>query len=210
MAPSEREASAIADAAERNGVMLAVCHVLRYTPYTRTLKRLLDERPDRPARQRPAPGAGRLVAPRALVRPRQLAPPGRPRRPCCWPSPATTSTGSSTCSASPAPGQLLRQPDPLPARRAPGRGGRPLPRLPARTDLPVLGEAALPRLPRRSRARDFWPLGAVTEDLTEAGVLEALRTGPVRPLRLRLRQRRRRPPGGQPWSSPTERPARSP
>ncbi|MFK4089308.1 Gfo/Idh/MocA family protein [Kribbella sp. NPDC020789] len=43
MAPHEHEAQAIADAAERSGVMLAVCHVLRYTPYTRILKGLLDE-----------------------------------------------------------------------------------------------------------------------------------------------------------------------
>jgi predicted dehydrogenase len=33
----------IAEAAEKTGVMMAVCHVLRYTPYTVELKRLLDE-----------------------------------------------------------------------------------------------------------------------------------------------------------------------
>ncbi|MEU8377791.1 Gfo/Idh/MocA family oxidoreductase [Streptosporangium sp. NPDC048865] len=43
MATSEREATLIADAAGRNGIMLAVCHVLRYTPYTRVVRRLLDE-----------------------------------------------------------------------------------------------------------------------------------------------------------------------
>jgi len=42
MAPQEDDAQAIADAAERAGVMLAVCHVLRYTPYTTVLKSLLD------------------------------------------------------------------------------------------------------------------------------------------------------------------------
>lgn len=43
MAPTEEEATAIAEAADRNGVILAVCHVLRYAPYTTRLKELLDE-----------------------------------------------------------------------------------------------------------------------------------------------------------------------
>ncbi|MEU8324233.1 Gfo/Idh/MocA family oxidoreductase [Nonomuraea sp. NPDC048881] len=42
MAPTEEEAARIAEAAERNGVILAVCHVMRYTDYTRALKSLLD------------------------------------------------------------------------------------------------------------------------------------------------------------------------
>ena len=43
MAPTEAEATAIADAADRAGIVLMVCHVLRYTPYTRALRRVLDE-----------------------------------------------------------------------------------------------------------------------------------------------------------------------
>ncbi|GAA3533101.1 Gfo/Idh/MocA family oxidoreductase [Nonomuraea rosea] len=42
MATTEREAARIADAARRNGILLAVCHVLRYTPYTRVVRGLLD------------------------------------------------------------------------------------------------------------------------------------------------------------------------
>ncbi|MYW06653.1 Gfo/Idh/MocA family oxidoreductase [Streptomyces sp. SID3343] len=42
MAPTEHEARRIVDAAVRNDVLLAVCHVLRYTPYSATLKRLID------------------------------------------------------------------------------------------------------------------------------------------------------------------------
>jgi predicted dehydrogenase len=42
MAPTEAESAAITEAAERAGVMLAVCHVMRYSAYTRTLKELLD------------------------------------------------------------------------------------------------------------------------------------------------------------------------
>ena len=43
MAPTESEAAAIEAAARRAGVVLTVCHVLRYTPYTRALRKLLDE-----------------------------------------------------------------------------------------------------------------------------------------------------------------------
>jgi len=42
IAPTEPEALAIVDAAERNGVQLAVCHVLRYTPLTRRVRELVD------------------------------------------------------------------------------------------------------------------------------------------------------------------------
>jgi predicted dehydrogenase len=41
VAPTEEEGLAIAAAAERSGVRLAVCHVLRYTPHTRLVKNLL-------------------------------------------------------------------------------------------------------------------------------------------------------------------------
>jgi predicted dehydrogenase len=43
MAPTEAEARRIASAVEQAGVIGAVCHVLRYTPYTRALKALLDD-----------------------------------------------------------------------------------------------------------------------------------------------------------------------
>ncbi|UBU15445.1 Gfo/Idh/MocA family protein [Nonomuraea gerenzanensis] len=43
MAVSEDDCRAIVTAAERSGAVFAVCHVLRYTPYTRALKALLDE-----------------------------------------------------------------------------------------------------------------------------------------------------------------------
>ena len=42
MAPTEAASAAIAAAADRAGVMLAVCHVMRYSRYTRVLKGLLD------------------------------------------------------------------------------------------------------------------------------------------------------------------------
>ncbi|TDU88845.1 oxidoreductase family protein [Kribbella voronezhensis] len=42
MAPTEDEARQIVTAAERAGVMLAVCHVLRYTEQTRIIKQLIE------------------------------------------------------------------------------------------------------------------------------------------------------------------------
>ena len=42
MAPTEAECRRIVEAVNRAGVMLAVCHVMRYTPYTRALKRVLE------------------------------------------------------------------------------------------------------------------------------------------------------------------------
>jgi predicted dehydrogenase len=43
LATTERECLAIAEAIERAGVVAAVAHVLRYTPYTKLVRRLLDE-----------------------------------------------------------------------------------------------------------------------------------------------------------------------
>ncbi|SCL26739.1 Oxidoreductase family, NAD-binding Rossmann fold [Micromonospora rhizosphaerae] len=43
MAPTEAECDAVVEAARRSGVLLAVCHVLRYTPYTDAVKRLVAD-----------------------------------------------------------------------------------------------------------------------------------------------------------------------
>lgn len=43
IAPTEEESSRIVAAADAAGVMLAVCHVMRYSDYSHTLKRLLDD-----------------------------------------------------------------------------------------------------------------------------------------------------------------------
>lgn len=43
IAPTEEESARIVRAAEDAGVMLAVCHVMRYSAYSRTLKRLLED-----------------------------------------------------------------------------------------------------------------------------------------------------------------------
>lgn len=43
MAPNEAGCRAIVDAVKKAGVMLAVCHVSRYTPHTQQLKKILDD-----------------------------------------------------------------------------------------------------------------------------------------------------------------------
>ena len=83
----------IVGAAERAGATFAVCHVMRYAPYSLTLQHLLDS------------GAiGELVSVEHLepigwwhlylVRPRQSGGVRTSPRSCCWPSACTTSIGS--------------------------------------------------------------------------------------------------------------------
>lgn len=43
MAPTPRECKEITEAAERRGVKVVVCHVLRFTPFWRTVKNIVDE-----------------------------------------------------------------------------------------------------------------------------------------------------------------------
>jgi len=43
MAPDLQSCLDIHEAAERNGIILAVCHVLRYTPFNRKIKEMLDK-----------------------------------------------------------------------------------------------------------------------------------------------------------------------
>src|SRR5215469_14918751 len=42
IAPTRAECLAVVDAVEKAGVILAVCHVLRYTPYTEAVRRVVD------------------------------------------------------------------------------------------------------------------------------------------------------------------------
>jgi predicted dehydrogenase len=177
MAPTEAEAAAIAAAAERNGVMLAVCHVLRYTPYTRTLKHLLDE------------GAiGRLVSVQ------HLEPVG------WWHQAHSFVRGNWRRSDTSAPMLLTKSCHDIDwlmylfgraPRRVSSFGGLSHFRAESApagagtrcTDCAV--ESTCPYSARRlyldcldDPDRHFWPLSVVTDDLTEDGVLTALRTGP--------------------------------
>jgi predicted dehydrogenase len=177
MATNEAEAADIAEAAERNGILLAVCHVLRYTPYTEALKRMVDE--------------GRIGR---LVSVEHLEPVG------WWHQAHSFVRGNWRRQDTSAPMLLTKSCHDVdwlihlfgraPARvssfgslshfraedRPEGAAARcvdcPLKETCAysatRLYLDCLGDPQ----------REFWPLSAVTEERTEAGVLQALRTGP--------------------------------
>jgi predicted dehydrogenase len=177
MATTEGEAAAIAAAAERNKTMIAVCHVLRYTPYTQTLKRMLDE------------GAiGRLVSIQ------HLEPVG------WWHQAHSFVRGNWRRSDTSAPMLLTKSCHDIDwlvylFGRSPHRvssfgslthfraEGAPAGAAARCTDCPI--ESTCPYSAKRlyldcldDPERRYWPLSAVTEDHTESGVLEALRTGP--------------------------------
>lgn len=177
MAPTEREAELIAEAAAEHGVLLAVCHVMRYTPYTRALKELLA-----------AGGIGQIMNIQHLE---QVG---------WWHQAHSFVRGNWRNEAESAPMLLAKAchdldwiahvKGELPVRvssfgnlvhftadSAPeGAAARCL-------DCPV--ESACPYSAKRlylgclgDAEKEFWPLSAVTADHTEAGVLTALREGP--------------------------------
>jgi predicted dehydrogenase len=177
MAPSEDDAIRIAEAAQRNKIILAVCHVMRYTPYTRTLKRLLDEG-----------RIGRLISVQHLEpvgwwhhahsfvrgnwRRQDTSAPMLLTKSCHdidWLIHLFGETPAKISSF----GSLTHfRPSERPAEAADRCVDCPLePTCPYSAKRLYLDCLADPE-------RHFWPLGAVTEKRTEAGVLEALRTGP--------------------------------
>jgi predicted dehydrogenase len=177
MAPTEPEAAEIAAAAARAGVIFAVCHVLRYTPYTRMVKRLVAE--------------GRIGQ---LVSVQHLEPVG------WWHHAHSFVRGSWRREDVSGPMLLTKSCHDIDwlvhvvgavptrvssfgslthfraAERPPGAADRCL-------DCPL--ETTCPYSAKRlyldclaDPDRHFWPLGAVTSEFTEAAVLAALRTGP--------------------------------
>ncbi|NUR82751.1 MAG: Gfo/Idh/MocA family oxidoreductase [Nonomuraea sp.] len=177
MAPTEEEATAIAEAAERHGVLLAVCHVMRYTPYTRALKELVD--------------SGRIGQVMNIQHLEQVG---------WWHHAHSFVRGNWRNEDESAPMLLAKAchdldwivhlkgalPERLssfgnlvhfrPEQRPAGATGRCL-------DCPV--EATCPYSAKRlylgclgDPVKEYWPLSAVTHDHTEEGVLTALREGP--------------------------------
>ncbi|MGW3343958.1 Gfo/Idh/MocA family protein [Nonomuraea rubra] len=177
MAPTEREARRIVEAVERSGVVFAVCHVLRYTAYTRAFKELV--------------GGGRLGTISSV---QHLEPVG------WWHMAHSFVRGSWRNAAGSGPMLLTKschdldwllhlvQDEPVsvasfgslthfrPENRPPGAGER------------CVGCAVEPTCPYSAQRlylgclgdpdREFWPLGPVTSDATVAGVTHALETGP--------------------------------
>ncbi|MGP3928913.1 Gfo/Idh/MocA family protein [Nonomuraea sp. KM88] len=177
MATSEPEAARIADAARRNGILLAVCHVLRYTPYTRLVKELVDE--------------GRIGR---LVSVQHLEPVG------WWHQAHSFVRGHWRRQDTSAPMLLAKACHDIDwlvhlFERQPARvssfgslshfhaGDRPAGAADRCLDCPV--EPSCPYSAPRlylgclgDPSSEFWPLSAVTPGRTEEDVLEALRTGP--------------------------------
>jgi len=173
--------------------MLAVGHVMRYTPYTRAVKQIADsgQLGDIMSVQHLEP-VGFWHQAHSYVR-------GNWRRSDL----ATSMLMAKSChdldwlQVHPGPGAAagleLRQPDPFHRREPAARRRGPVRGLLGRTGLPLFGAAALPRPARAGRAR------LAAERRHRRLLSRSPGRGPnhraVRPVRLRLRQRRRRPPG---------------
>ncbi|WP_433462837.1 Gfo/Idh/MocA family protein [Spirillospora sp. CA-128828] len=177
MATSEADALRIVDAVERAGVMLAVCHVLRYTGYTRALRTLIaDRRIGTPISVQHLEPVGWWHHAHSYVR-------GNWRR--------VDESGPMLMTKSCHDiDWLVHVMGEIPARvssfgrlshfraenRPSGAAARCLdcavesrcPYSATRLYLSCLGDPD----------RETWPLGAVTDDRTEEGVLRALREGP--------------------------------
>ncbi|MFB6950631.1 Gfo/Idh/MocA family protein [Streptomyces niveus] len=177
MATTERDTVAITEAARDAGIMLAVCHVLRYTPYTRALKELLD--------------AGRIGR---LVSVQHLEPVG------WWHHAHSFVRGNWRRTDTSAPMLLTKSCHDIDwlvhvigespsrvssfgnlthfrARDTPAGATARCLDCPLEPDCPYSAKRLYLGCLGDPDA-EFWPLSAVTSDHTEDGVLDALRTGP--------------------------------
>ncbi|MEV0384269.1 Gfo/Idh/MocA family oxidoreductase [Nonomuraea sp. NPDC050643] len=174
MAVSEDDCRAIVAASERSDAIFAVCHVLRYTPYTRALKALLD--------------AGRIGE---IVNIQHLEPVGWWHQAHSYVRGNWRRTDESTFMLLAkschdldwlvhVTGRRVTRVSSFgnlhhftPENRPPGAADRCL-------DCAVEPDCAYSAkriyLPRAGRHE--WPLSVLTDDVSEQGVLEALRTGP--------------------------------
>jgi predicted dehydrogenase len=177
MAPTEAEAIRIFEAVERNKVIFALCHVLRYTDYTRTIRRLLDD--------------GRIGE---LMSVQHLEPVG------WWHQAHSFVRGEWSDSRTSSPMLLAKACHDIdwlmyvvgrPVERVSSFGrlshfrpeSRPEGAADRCLDCPL--EPTCPYSAPRlylgclgDEDKQFWPLSAVTADHTEAGVRTALREGP--------------------------------
>jgi predicted dehydrogenase len=176
MAPSPDECRRIADAAVRNGVMLAVCHVMRYTRYTEQLQQIV--------------ASGRLGTIASLA---HLEPVGY------WHQAHSFVRGNWNNEARSAPMLLAKSCHDLdwirhvigePCVQVSSFGSllhfrrEAQPEGAADRCLDCAVEPSCPYsaskiyLDRVRAGYTGWPVDVLTSDLTEAGVTEALRTGP--------------------------------
>ncbi|MFJ6521588.1 Gfo/Idh/MocA family protein [Streptomyces filamentosus] len=177
MATTEEDTRRITDAVRRSGVMLAVCHVLRYTPYTSGVKAIVD--------------SGRLGD---IVSVEHLEPVG------WWHQAHSYVRGNWRREDESSPMLLAKSSHDLdwisfivgkPVRKVSSFGGlthfRPENRPAGATDncLDCPVEPTCPYSAKRlylgclgNPVRERWPLGAVTDARTPEGVEQALRDGP--------------------------------
>ncbi|MFI6291143.1 Gfo/Idh/MocA family protein [Nonomuraea sp. NPDC050790] len=177
MAPTEEDAAAIAAAADRHGVILAVCHVLRYAPYTTKLMEILAE--------------GRIGRIMNIQHLEQVG---------WWHQAHSFVRGNWRNEAESAPMLLAKACHDLDwivhvKGQVPERvssfgnlvhftaASKPAGATPRCLDCPL--EPTCPYSAKQlyldclaDPARHFWPLGAITRDFTEEGVFKALREGP--------------------------------
>jgi predicted dehydrogenase len=177
MATSESDALRIVDAVERAGVMLAVCHVLRYSAYTRILRTLIaDGRIGTPISVQHLEPVGWWHHAHSYVRGNwrraDESGPMLMTKSCHdidWlvhvmgEVPARVSSFGRLSHFRPE-----NRPDGAAARCADCAVEARCPYSATRLYLSCLGDPA----------RETWPLGAVTDDHTREGVLRALREGP--------------------------------
>ncbi|MFI7706340.1 Gfo/Idh/MocA family protein [Nonomuraea sp. NPDC049480] len=174
MAVSEDDCRTIVAAAGRSDAIFAVCHVMRYTPYTRTLKALLD--------------GGRIGE---IVSIQHLEPVGWWHQAHSYVRGNWRRTDESTfmlLAKSCHDLDWLVHLTGKQVTRVSSFGGlkhfRPENRPAGAADrcLDCAVEAGCPYSARRIylplAGREAWPLSVLTDDVSEEGVLEALRTGP--------------------------------
>ncbi|GAA0945255.1 Gfo/Idh/MocA family oxidoreductase [Nonomuraea longicatena] len=174
MAVREEDCRRIVEAAERAGTVFAVCHVLRYTPYTRTLKDLLD--------------TGRIGE---IISVQHLEPVGWWHQAHSYVRGNWRRTDESTFML------LAKSTHDLdwlvhimdqPVTRVSSFGGlkhftadnRPEGAADRCLDCSVESTCpySAPRLYMPLAGRDVWPVSVLTDDLSEEGIERALRTGP--------------------------------
>ncbi|MFB4281939.1 Gfo/Idh/MocA family protein [Nonomuraea sp. MTCD27] len=174
MAVSEDDCRKIVAAAERSGAIFAVCHVLRYTPYTRALKALLD--------------GGRIGE---IVSVQHLEPVGWWHQAHSYVRGNWRRTDESTFMLLAKSCHDLDWLVHLTGRqvtRVSSFGGlkhfRPENRPDGAADR-CLDCAVEPSCPYSARriylplaGKEVWPVSVLTDDVSEQGLLEALRTGP--------------------------------
>ena len=176
IAPNEADCRRIALAVEQAGVMLAVCHVMRYTPYTRALKAALE-----------AGAVGQIVSVQ------HLEPVGFWHQAHSFVRGNWRNEGlSSSMLLQKSCHDLdwLRYVVGLPCQRVSSFGSlkhfraseRPTDATDRCLDCPVETECAYSAkryyLSELEEGNTGWPLDVITQDFTREGVTEALRTGP--------------------------------